>query len=139
MYTYKNDPVNASQLWDYFGGMDKLTQDGMLQERQLGFSLREKYFNVTEHYKSREVYAYSMDSDLNLSSMYSLLSSLFEPSGYQIFDKNLEWQPVPVYTTNLAKQKVHKTKNLFFFKFKTKVNVLISSCFTKIHANVLII
>jgi hypothetical protein len=83
-----------------------LTQKGMKQERDLGLQLRKMYFNITEHYKSEEVLAYSMDSELSLASMFAFLSGLFEPTGYQVFDETVKWQPIPVYKANYKTEKV---------------------------------
>jgi hypothetical protein len=81
----------------------------MKQHRQFGLFLRAQYSNfLSKYYDHSQVFARSTDYDRTLMSTYSLLSGLYEPIGYQKFDKNLDWQPIPVHTTNGT------TDNIFY-------------------------
>jgi hypothetical protein len=73
----------------------------MMQHREFGKYLRETYRDfLSEYYNRNEVFARSTDYDRTLMSSYSLLSGLYPPKDYQIFDKTLIWQPITVHTTD---------------------------------------
>jgi hypothetical protein len=73
----------------------------MMQHREFGKYLRDTYRDfLNEYYNRNEVFARSTDYDRTLMSSYSLLSGLYPPKDYQIFDKNLTWQPITVHTTD---------------------------------------
>ena len=110
--TYPNDPYQES-FWKDYGGFGQLTQKGMLQHYNYGKYLRERYSNfLNQTYNRENVFAISTDYDRTLMSAYSLLSSLYEPSGFQLWNKNVTWQPIPVH---IGDSKVCYSKILIIF------------------------
>ncbi len=117
---YPNDVYNAS-FWDKYGGLGQLTQLGMWQHRQFGLYLRDFYSTfLSKYYDHNQVFARSTDYDRTLMSTYSLLSGLFQPVDYQRFDASLNWQPIPVHTTN------GKTDDIFYSGSCTRSKELVA-------------
>jgi hypothetical protein len=85
-------------------GFGELTQVGMLQHFELGIYLRKRYIEgvpyrlLNSSYSRYEVTIRSTDYDRTLMSAYSNLAGLYPPSGDQIWNKDLLWQPIPVHT-----------------------------------------
>jgi hypothetical protein len=97
---YPNDPYNVT-MWSQYGGFGQLTQLGMRQTHQYGKFLRTHYANfLTERYDRGKVIVHSTDYDRTLMSAQSVLSGLFQPSGDQVWNDEIKWQPVPVHTKN---------------------------------------
>lgn len=95
--TYPNDPYQESH-WKDYGGFGQLTQAGMLRHYNYGQYLRSRYSNfLNSNYSRERVLAMSTDYDRTLMSAYSLLSSLYQPAGFQVWNKNVSWQPIPVH------------------------------------------
>jgi lysosomal acid phosphatase len=68
----------------------------MKRHFDFGKSLRSKYNQLNEIYNRNRVYVRSTDYDRTLMSAYSLLSGLFEPKDYQIWNNDIKWQPIAV-------------------------------------------
>lgn len=95
--TYPNDPYQE-KYWKDYGGFGQLTQTGMLQHSSYGQFLRNRYSSfLNETYNRESVFVMSTDVDRTLMSAYSMLSSLYKPVGFQVWNKNLDWQPIPVH------------------------------------------
>ena len=61
--------------------------------------LRERYSGwLAANYSRAEIVVRSTDVDRTLMSAQSQLAGLFPPSGSQVFDPSLPWQPIPVHT-----------------------------------------
>uniref|UniRef100_A0A1B6KVA7 acid phosphatase n=1 Tax=Graphocephala atropunctata TaxID=36148 RepID=A0A1B6KVA7_9HEMI len=91
-------PLNDTNIWPY--GASQLTNSGRLQMYKLGRKLRTLYDGfISRYYGPEHVMAYSPDSTRQLMSAELLLAGLFPPSGYQVWNKDLMWQPIPVYPT----------------------------------------
>lgn len=104
--TYPNDLYNETS-WAEFGGFGQLTQTGMNQHHNLGRFLRDRYGSFLNKFYNREnAHVVSTDFDRTLMSAQSLLSGLYEPQAYQMWNKEINWQPIPVHTTNKADDKV---------------------------------
>lgn len=104
--TYPNDLYNETK-WAEFGGFGQLTQTGMNQHHNFGRFLRDRYANFFNKFYNREnTHVISTDFDRTLMSAQSLLSGLYEPQAYQMWNKEINWQPIPVHTTNKADDKV---------------------------------
>ena len=88
----------------------------MEQARGYGQYLRSKYNSfLSTLYNRSNVLARSTDYDRTLQSTYTLLSGIFSPEQtYQRFDKNLNWQPIPVHTTSKASDTVFNLYESFF-------------------------
>ncbi|KAK0130793.1 Lysosomal acid phosphatase [Merluccius polli] len=71
----------------------------MKQHYNLGQFLRKRYTGfLNDTYERREVSVRSTDYDRTLMSAEANLAALYSPSGRQIFNPDLKWQPIPVHT-----------------------------------------
>lgn len=62
--------------------------------------MRQRYGTfIPDNYSPKEVYVFSTDVDRTLMSASSNLAGLFPPTGNQVWNKNLAWQPIPIHTT----------------------------------------
>ena len=108
--TYPNDIYNET-IWDKYGGFGQLTQTGMRQHHTFGTYLRNRYFGFFDIiYNKNKISVRSTDYDRTLMSAYSLLSGLFLPVDYQEWNPFIQWQPIPVHTTDAKNDQV-----IFFF------------------------
>lgn len=74
-------------------------QEGKQETYDLGKFLRRRYNNlVGDEYSSEIVYIRSSDTDRALMSAQCAAAGLFPPSGNEIWNTNLMWQPVSVHT-----------------------------------------
>jgi hypothetical protein len=98
---YPNDPNKAS-IWDKYGGLGQLTQRGMQQHYTYGEYLRARYASFLDPiYNRNKVQVKCTDYDRTQMSAASLLASLYKPMGYQQWNANLTWQPIPIHTTDI--------------------------------------
>jgi hypothetical protein len=99
--TFPTNPLPESSWPQGFG---QLTQVGMHQHFELGKYFRKRYIEGEPHrllnssYNRLEIKIRSTDLDRTLMSAYSNLAGLYPPSGDQIWNKDLLWQPIPVHT-----------------------------------------
>lgn len=95
---YPNDPYSDASNWPVPWG--ELTVRGMQQHFALGKWLRQRYGNVllSEQYTPNEIYIRSTDVDRTLQSSESNLAGLYPPHGNQVWNADIEWQPIPVHT-----------------------------------------
>jgi len=104
--SYPNDIYNEKS-WSKYGGFGQLTQIGMQQHHKYGQFLRNYYANFLDDiYNKNKVTIRSTDFDRTLMSAYSLLSGLYPPKDFQIFDENINWQPIAVHTTDVKNDMV---------------------------------
>jgi hypothetical protein len=108
--------INKASVWEKYGGLGQLTQTGMKRHFNYGLYLKSIYKNfLSDHYDRREVNVYSTDTDRTIMSVLSLLSGLYEPSGYQVWNSNINWQPIPVHTSKIGDDKVNNLIKKFRF------------------------
>ncbi|XP_074520329.1 lysosomal acid phosphatase [Halichoeres trimaculatus] len=101
---YPTDPYQESSWPQGFG---QLSQEGMKQHFDLGQFLRKRYTGfLSESYDRHEVLVRSTDYDRTLMSAESNLAGLYPPSGQQVFNPNLIWQPIPVHTVPQSEEKL---------------------------------
>lgn len=99
-----NFETNNYSESDWPQGFSQLTTIGMQQHFELGKFLRNKYMESPEHkllnssYDRHEIEVRSTDVERTLMSAYCNLAGLYPPSGDQIWNKDLFWQPIPVHT-----------------------------------------
>lgn len=73
-------------------------QLGKQQQFQLGQWSRTRYLNLLGNtYRANEVYVRSSDVDRTIMSASANLAGLYPPTGNQIWNNNLQWQPIPVH------------------------------------------
>lgn len=95
--TYPNDPYNDEKYWP--AGWGALTNLGKIQLYKYGQYLRKRYDGaLNDHYSPKDIYVVSSDHDRCLMSAQVLLAGLYPPVGDQIWQRSLNWQPIPVHT-----------------------------------------
>lgn len=98
-FLYKNDPYKqeASKIWPE--GFGELTNIGKREAFALGQWYREKYRSfIPEKYNSNFLRVLSSDKDRCLMSAACSLAGLYPPKKEQIWNENLQWQPIPIHT-----------------------------------------
>ncbi|GAB6025568.1 mitochondrial acyl carrier protein [Chamberlinius hualienensis] len=91
--------VNNEYWLTVTNGWGMLTNIGKQQLYQLGQYTRQRfpgYFN--DSYLHKEILINCTDKDRTLMSAYCNLAGLYPPVGNQIWDSEIEWQPIPVHT-----------------------------------------
>ncbi|XP_018323599.1 prostatic acid phosphatase [Agrilus planipennis] len=94
---YPNDPYKNESLWPV--GFGQLTSVGKRRQLRLGQWLRSRYDGfLPDKYSEKDIYVRSTDVDRTLMSAEANLAGLYPPSGDQVWDQGLQWQPIPVHT-----------------------------------------
>lgn len=79
----------------------------MQQHYDLGQFLRKRYTGfLNESYDRHEISVRSTDYDRTLMSAEANLAGLYPPSGSQVFNPNLKWQPIPVHTVPMTEERL---------------------------------
>ena len=105
--SYPSDPYKDESNWEQYGGFGQLTQTGMSQHYNFGRFIRERYGSfLSKMYSRKNTNVISTDFDRTLMSAYSLLSGLYEPHDYQVWNEEVKWQPIAVHTTDKASDNV---------------------------------
>lgn len=82
-------------------GFGQLTKYGVTRLYNLGKWFRERYKNfLSETYSPNEIYIHSSNIDRCLMSASAALAGLYPPTGFQFWNPQLSWQPIPVHTDN---------------------------------------
>ncbi|XP_018578061.1 venom acid phosphatase Acph-1 [Anoplophora glabripennis] len=90
---YKNDPyVNETY---YPIGHGQLTNAGKRKEYQIGKALRRRYSTFLANFTLDTVDSRCTDYNRTKMSLQLVLASLFPPKGDHVWEKKLNWQPVP--------------------------------------------
>lgn len=93
---YPNDP-HAHDYWPR--GVGQLTNEGKLEEYELGQFLRKTYGDfIGEKYFANETYYRSTDVDRTLMSAQLVSAGIFRPYRDDIWNSKLMWQPIPIHT-----------------------------------------
>lgn len=94
--TFPTDPHVNYDFFPYGWGM--LTNEGKLQQYELGTFLRKLYSDFLGDYYLRSLFwSQSTDVDRTRMSAQLISAGLFPPKGYQKWHKGLDWQPIPVH------------------------------------------
>ncbi|XP_038573290.1 lysosomal acid phosphatase-like [Micropterus salmoides] len=100
-------PTDPHQESDWPQGFGQLSQEGMRQHFELGQYLRKRYKGfLNDTYKRQEISVRSTDVDRTLMSAEANLAGLYPPTGQQVFDPNLKWQPIPVHTVPQSEERL---------------------------------
>ncbi|XP_065609745.1 prostatic acid phosphatase-like [Cyrtonyx montezumae] len=104
-----NFPTDLHKESEWPQGFGQLTKTGMRQLFELGLYMRKRYSNfLNSTYNRKEFYVQSTDYDRTIMSAQSYLSGLFPPTGSQIWNPELLWQPIPVHVvTKSTDRKLH--------------------------------
>lgn len=94
---YPTDPWKDPSHWST--GWGQLTNAGKMRHLQLGKWLRNRYSSIlSKTYTNSEIYVRSTDVDRTLMSAESNLAGLYPPTGKDVWDPAIQWQPIPVHT-----------------------------------------
>lgn len=122
-------------------------QKGMQEARDLGRFLMQRYgdrlisrayhpndviscfFQLAEHVVHLQIYVRSSDSDRALTSAQALLAGMYPPSGDQIWDADLAWQPIPVHGASPDKHVPDPVRNITLVLVELVVQLLRPSGF----------
>lgn len=64
--------------------------------------MRSRYQHlIGSHYSPNRVYMRSTDEDRNLMSALCTAAGLFPPTGEEVWNNELNWQPIPIHTMPL--------------------------------------
>ncbi|XP_053683836.1 prostatic acid phosphatase-like [Sabethes cyaneus] len=95
---YPNDPWKDPKHWT--AGWGQLTNAGKHRHLELGRWLRSRYRSLLQGtYTNNDIYVRSTDVDRTLMSAESNLAGLYPPNGSDIWDSDIQWQPIPIHTT----------------------------------------
>ncbi|XP_046545890.1 LOW QUALITY PROTEIN: prostatic acid phosphatase-like [Haliotis rubra] len=95
--TYPKNPNLVNETWPQ--GLGWLSTFGMQEQYSLGRFLRRRYNGfLSDKYIHTEIQVQSSNVDRCLMSAYSNLAGLYPPSGDQVWNSNIPWQPIPVHT-----------------------------------------
>ncbi|NXO71730.1 PPAL phosphatase, partial [Phainopepla nitens] len=84
-------------------------QVGMRQQWELGQALRRRYRDfLSDTYRRQEIFTRSTDCDRTLMSAEANLAGLYPPSGQEMFNPNISWQPIPVHTVPESDERLLK-------------------------------
>lgn len=102
----------------------------MLYIHKLGSYLRGKYNDfLGPVYNLQNVAVTSTLVNRTFMSAESLLAGLFKPTSYQIFNQNITWQPIPIFTNNDLDHSVNCPR------FSALTSIMVNSKFYKNAAN----
>lgn len=94
---YKNDPYANESNWPL--GFGQLTTIGKKRQYGLGKWLRERYVDfLPALYNKNDIKIQSSNVDRCLMSAELNLAGLYPPQGYQLWNEELKWQPIPIHT-----------------------------------------
>lgn len=117
-------PTDKIQEKDWPDGGGRLTQKGMNMEYNLGKFLRERYVMnntfIDRMYLHTQVYIRSSDVERCLQSAESQLAGLYPPSGYQIWNPTILWQPIPVHTVPKDSDVILRPDDIYCPRLKEK-------------------
>uniref|UniRef100_A0A1B6KJX7 Acid phosphatase n=1 Tax=Graphocephala atropunctata TaxID=36148 RepID=A0A1B6KJX7_9HEMI len=87
-----------TKVWPH--GAGQLTTIGRVQMYKLGEKFRSLYNGfLSELYRPGDVVTYSTHFDRCFESAQLILAGLFPPQGFQVWNSQLLWQPIPVLYT----------------------------------------
>ncbi|XP_050298961.1 venom acid phosphatase Acph-1-like [Anthonomus grandis grandis] len=90
---YDNNPINESY---YAEGYSQLTNEGKRTEYKLGTTLRQRYSSFLGNtWKANYLAARSTNVTRTKMSLQLVLAALYPPRGNQIWNRHLNWQPIP--------------------------------------------
>uniref|UniRef100_A0ABM5GPL8 acid phosphatase n=1 Tax=Pogona vitticeps TaxID=103695 RepID=A0ABM5GPL8_9SAUR len=91
-------PTSLHKESEWPQGYGQLTTIGMQQQYELGQYIKKRYSNFLSHaYKREEILVQSSETDRTIMSAQANLAGMFPPTGEQVWNPDLLWQPVPVH------------------------------------------
>ncbi|KAF6205922.1 hypothetical protein GE061_020098 [Apolygus lucorum] len=97
-YTYPTDPYPFTDLKFWPNGPGQLTRLGKQQLFRTGLILRHRYNGfLNANYYSNDTEVRSNPYDRDYMSAACLLAALYPPVGFQVWNKKIAWQPIPIW------------------------------------------
>ncbi|XP_014287768.1 venom acid phosphatase Acph-1 [Halyomorpha halys] len=103
--TYVNDSYlkTNEQIWP--AGPGELTKNGKQEAFEMGQKLRTRYSEfLSDYYKTKEFRAFSTLKERTMMTAELAAAGLFPPEGFQKWNSELAWQPVPVFPDYVINQ-----------------------------------
>lgn len=99
---YPTDPFNHVTDWPV--GLGELSNIGKAQHYKFGQWLRGRYDEdfLPKRYSENNIYVRSTDYDRTIASAQCNLAGLYPPTGDQVWNKTIKWQPIPVHNVPAA-------------------------------------
>lgn len=99
---YPTDPYCHSYDWPV--GPGQLTNTGKTQHYRFGQWLRRRYDAdfLPAHYSAKKIYVRSTDYDRTIASALCNLAGLYPPTGDEVWNTTIRWQPIPVHSVPAA-------------------------------------
>ncbi|XP_072159176.1 lysosomal acid phosphatase isoform X2 [Bemisia tabaci] len=98
--SYPLDPYKGESFWPE--GPGALTKRGKVGLHKLGVSFRQRYDGfLSAKYSPSQIRIQSSDYDRCLMSASLVLAGLYPPIGVQLWNPDLQWQPIPVHSAPL--------------------------------------
>ncbi|KAG8288091.1 hypothetical protein J6590_023457 [Homalodisca vitripennis] len=100
MLTFPTNPYQPDDTKYWPNGAGELTQIGRMQMYKLGQKFRSMYDGFLDQtYQAKEFKANSFINTRALDTAELFLAGLYPPRGFQVWKKDLLWQPIPVFPT----------------------------------------
>nr|CAD7578727.1 unnamed protein product [Timema californicum] len=113
---------------------------GKLQMWELGRYLRQRYGSlVPDLYSPEDTFMTSSDVDRCLMSAQLVLAGLYPARGTQVWNPSLDWQPIPVHSTNPGQDNLIRMDApcpAYSKEYELAINSSVIQNFTQEHADV---
>nr|CAD7260514.1 unnamed protein product [Timema shepardi] len=105
--SYRNDPYNnKTKYWPR--GYEQLTEIGEDQHFKQGSFFRKRYNHILpETYNVNDLYVRSSNIDRTLASAQAHLAGLYPPTEQNLAQPNINFQVIPIHTTDIVNDKVN--------------------------------
>nr|CAD7201931.1 unnamed protein product [Timema douglasi] len=104
--TYPTDPHKDDSLWP--DGWGALNKKGKMQMFKLGKLFKKRYLGfLSRLYSPKEMHMESSADETCLMSAELVLAGLYPPRGHQVWNPELNWQPIPVHSMPILQDKVN--------------------------------
>nr|CAD7268292.1 unnamed protein product [Timema shepardi] len=103
--TYPTDPHKDDSLWP--DGWGALNKKGKMQMFKLGKLFKKRYLGfLSRLYSPKEMHMESSADETCLMSAELVLAGLYPPRGHQVWNPELNWQPIPVHSMPILQDKL---------------------------------
>ncbi|KAJ8664792.1 hypothetical protein QAD02_006454 [Eretmocerus hayati] len=93
-------PKDPNYNYNFPGGLGQLTPRGKLRAYEVGESLRERYNDfLGDIYSPKDVFAESSNFDRTKMSLQLIFAALYPPKSVQVWNDDLNWQPISFFHT----------------------------------------
>ncbi|XP_075227340.1 testicular acid phosphatase homolog isoform X2 [Lycorma delicatula] len=137
LFYYASDPYNDPKYWP--SGKGTLTNKGKLQMYKLGRYLKQRYDGLFHgKYRQQDIYVRSTRSPRTYMSVAALLAGMFPPVDEQVWNQDLDWQPIPIWSDDSDKNEIVMNHSLCLrFTEQQQQLILESKDYLKLHKDLL--